>query len=63
MENLKTGDKVTTGFYRQDKHLVRTVIRIYDPGSPCQSGLLVSTVDEFGRKLDADLEWFKKVTE
>ena len=55
---LKIGDSVTTDFYKKDSHLTRKVtdVKPYDGAS--ESGWEVTTVDQFGRFLSCDMNWY-----
>ena len=54
------GDKVKTDFYNKDKHLIRTVVKVFVPMFHCESGWFVHTIDTFGRHLKCDSNWYKK---
>lgn len=56
---FEEGQTVTTSFYLKEKDLPRTVTRCY-PSRSCQSGWLVNTVTEKGKKLEAiDSDWYQ----
>ena len=61
MSTIKKGDTVTTPFFPKESHAHRLVLSVERYKGHSESGYKVTTIDDKGRKISCDANWYTRV--